>query len=250
MQSVLDNLCRCFGACDAATTAASVSSSSEPQQTEPSKSKRRTKTLALQDEQWDALFRGPKQRSKEPPPKRRSRKRRRSKDIFRAKRPAPEQPGPFSRFLSNNSVLANSLCFATPVKDSHSDPPSPERHNSMLSDTNTLNTAGEETVSSTVYYETTKLAGLSQKSPPMPLFDRFQVEPCDEIRRIVATRSHSSHCALDWQGVVELSDEDESDDECPHDELEDPPAMIHSSSDSSSKSPQEPPRLDKPRWAE
>jgi hypothetical protein len=297
MQSVLDNLCRCFGT-DVSTRA---SISTQPLETfcsggdhelglaDSSRSgpatpggKRRTRSLTLQDKQWDALFAptsnsvvsakrlvssrrssdvagaaGPVESdklqaaSKRPHVKRKRRQTRRD-DIFRTKkhegRGGPTgPPNPFGRFLSKHPVLANSLCFATPVKDSQSAASDEEpsllsgAHNSMVSDTNTLNTVGDETVTSTLYYETTKLAGLQQMNPPMPLFNRFQVAGGDEIHRIVATHSHSSmpvrQYMYNWKQVVEFSDEEaESDEEGNNDPDDSPPAMIHSSSESTRSS--------------
>jgi hypothetical protein len=37
------------------------------------------------------------------------------------------------------------------------------------------------------------LAGLSQTSPPMPLFNSFCVDECDDIHRIISTHSHMTH---------------------------------------------------------
>jgi hypothetical protein len=108
----------------------------------------------------------------------------------------------FSRFLSTHPVIASTLCFATPVTDSTDEPesvdydvhdgfnnPNVDEATSVVSGDNTLNTA-EDTVTSTLYYETTKLAGLSQTSPPMPLFKSFCVDECDDINRIISTHSH------------------------------------------------------------
>jgi len=119
--------------------------------------------------------------------------------------------------------------------------------NSVVSG-NTLNTA-EDTITSTLYYETTKLAGLHQKSPPMPLFNNFQVEPSDDINRIVASHSHSSAKMIDLvresgMEVVDLHDDDDEDPTPPaspnrptYEDLEHPPPMEQmSSSDSSQKS--------------
>jgi hypothetical protein len=137
------------------------------------------------------------------------RKRSTSKDdIFRSKKTPvmdakrlPSQPGGpcqpgavnhISRFLSNHPALANSLCFATPVRDSNEEEEEPATvpfgDHSVMSDTGC-----DETVTSTLYYETTKLASLQpERSPPMPLFTDYSVDRGDDIRKIVAMDTHSS----------------------------------------------------------
>ena len=366
MQSVLDNLCRCFGTdgeggdgnpsssgggggstpletlCgpdslalrNTSSTSKSNSSSKSSVPSTPDM-KRRTRSLTLQDKQWDALF------LRTPPPttttarnsshskkKRASgkkssssssspsssdhalshahalakaklaatsaqrptakRKRQRAEDIFRSRqrqsskrggntstqaasssRHRGTQPNPLSRFLSSHPVLTHALCFATPIDESSDTEgvgrgggggacgavvanPFFERNNSLISentdgDTNTLNTVGDDTVSSTVYYERTKLAGLQQTNPPMPLFSHYQVAAAgagDEIHRIVESRSHSSTAAAaaraaaagvvaagcDWKQALqdmELAEEEEAGG---------PPPMTHSSSESTRSS--------------
>lgn len=308
MQSIMDNLCRCFGTTTAEDDPQHVRDTLETAltPTQPQGSsvpstpdmKRRTRSLALQDKQWDNLFHpvppsaatggGPVH-----PNKARSRsctasysleqaqavakvklaaseqsyKRKRNRssrdDIFRSKKNPPRYARPLHpvhRFLSNHPALMNSLCFATPVKgSSEGEPPEvPLRNNnSMLSDANTLHTA-DDTISSTVYYENTKLKGLQQKNPPMPLFDQFHVQDGDDIHRIVATHSHSSlkvgaasaqynsnnasaQVVEEWN--VSLSDDDDDDDDeddghhgkdIKADDV--PPPMTHSSSSSSRSS--------------
>jgi len=104
----------------------------------------------------------------------------------------------FSRFLTNHPVLANSLCFATPIRGSEDEPNNiPLDTNSVVSDTNTLNTA-EDTITSTLYYEQVKLAGLKQRNPPMPLFGAYEVKPSDDIRNVAASDSHSSIMMQSW----------------------------------------------------
>lgn len=229
MQSVMESLCRCFGTTPLTTSAAEggglveLDSIQEPSATHcgsgavlsASDIRRRTRSLALKDKQWDALFhdrakkratnlevashRGPAAATR---PKR---KRSTSRDaIFRSKKPdlrggAAPPPNPFSRFLSNHPALANSLCFATPIHDPEDVAVGSvvDDTNSVVSDTNTLNTA-EDTITSTLYYETTKLAGLQQTTPPMPLFNTFAVDERDDIHQIVTTRSHSSQKWMDW----------------------------------------------------
>lgn len=315
MQSVLDNLCRCFGTgpsnlasnlavtstmehCDSIleseigapgrgdvdTTRQGSNSRGSLPATPDIKRDRRTKSLSLQDKQWDNLFTSPspgkkhaRRRTQEDvlaafsmeqahavaraklqaaqPTLKRKRRRGGKEDIFRSKKPGSSvrsdsrnSLNPVHRFLSNHPAIMNSLCFASPVKDSRSHEPAevPMRKDSMQSEA--ISTA-DDTVTSTVYYENTKLAGLHQKNPPMPLFDSFQVEDKDgeEIHRIIATHSHSSqrlremfrHNIQDWR--VELSDDEEEEEEEESDEdqvMEDdiPPPMIHSSSESSRSS--------------
>ena len=282
MQSFLDSLCRCFGEPvihanhEDDHIVASYSghrrqrpTSSQPAPTTPD-AKRRTKTMKLQEEQWDALFdcnavgstavpckgRGTNRNNdllegnpastsgvgkppaipsredltveqaqavakaklavggspqhQQTPPHQTKRKRASPEDIFRSrKNTSPVNNGsgssnsyrpkdPFSTFLSNNPVLANSLCFATPVRDP-ADDEEPDIHesNSFVSDTNTLNTA-EDTITSTLYYEQVKLAGLKQKNPPMPLFGAYEVKPSDDIRKVATCESYSSAMMKDW----------------------------------------------------
>ena len=181
------------------------------------------------------------------PRSKRKRSRSSRDDIFRSKKTQSfprqnSQQHPLSRFLTGNAVLANSLCFATPVTDSQSREPA---EFSLASDTVTQ----EDTVTSTVYYERTKLAGLKQKNPPMPLFDSYQVNDGAEIHRIVATHSHSSQRVIGlyrrelekWNNsrkVLELSDDEEEEEEEEDEEVgvDEVPAMVHSSSDSTRSS--------------
>ena len=132
-----------------------------------------------------------------------------------------------SRFLSGSSpVCMATLCFATPIRGdssfednelnnntigdddddddaaSSSNNNSTNNHNgkninngnhndvaSVVSDSNTLNTA-EDTITSTLYYETTKLAGLKQTNPLMPLYNSHAVGHAkDDIHQIVHLRS-------------------------------------------------------------
>jgi hypothetical protein len=136
------------------------------------------------------------------------RKRSRSKDdIFRSKKTptldakrlpsqgGPCQPGsvnPISRFLTNHPALANSLCFATPVRDSQEE--DDEEPATVPFDNHSVMSEGcDETITSTLYYETTKLASLRpERSPPMPLFTDYSVDRGDDIRKIVAMDTHSS----------------------------------------------------------
>ena len=61
------------------------------------------------------------------------------------------------------------------------------------SDTATLNTNGEDTITSTLYFDS-KYAHIQETRPPMPLFNQFKLGHTaqDEIRTIMATDSHSS----------------------------------------------------------
>jgi hypothetical protein len=256
MQNLVDSLCQCFSASSSqpppSRSSHDVTNQQQPEEQRQSNSaglatpehKRRTRSLGLNENQWDALFDGgvctaalqprrnrstntsPVQNERgmsmeqaqavakakwaavaKTPPKSSSsssprssngngnskhqRKRPRSRDdIFRSKREPPPNTNALSRFLTNHPAIMNSLCFATPI---HGDDSFNQMDcaASVVSDSNTLNTA-EDTITSTLYYETTKLAGLKQKNPPMPLFNSHAVEAKDDIHTIVATRSHSS----------------------------------------------------------
>jgi hypothetical protein len=112
------------------------------------------------------------------------------------------QANPFSRFLSNHPVLMNSLCFATPIKGDSSDDNgaggAPVDGQSVISACDDEDEEDDNnTMTSTVFYETTKLAGLRQTNPPMPLFNHFSVEETDDIHKIVASHSHSSAKLVD-----------------------------------------------------
>ena len=191
---------------------------------------KRALSLSLRDKQWDGLFSSSPQKqvprnkvcvpretanslseqaqavskSKQQANKRnhggRTHKRKRSgsrDDIFRTKKlPDKSQPAnlpnPLSRFLSSHPVIAHSLCFATPVKDSNdtdcNDDDPKDGASTVVSDTNSLNNStADDTMTSTVYYETTKLAGLLQKSPPMPLFNNYCLQERDDINDILQT---------------------------------------------------------------
>lgn len=176
-------------------------------------------------------------------------------------------PGnPFSRFLSNHPAIINSLCFATPIKgDSAEDNAFTSRcGDGTPIDAQSVITACDDetddhTMTSTVYYETTKLAGLRQNSPPMPLFKHFAVAEKDDIHTIVASHSHSSARLIDVflndlqkssvkrRGVVEMEPVKESynDEFMTHDQQDKhsafemdyddvPPSVVHCSSDSKS----------------
>jgi hypothetical protein len=209
-----------------------LQSHSERQQPVPATPNKRTRSLGLQDKQWDALFSSPvpnkNSKSKEgrkdstnrekeiksnleqahivasaklhanmqqQQQRGRSHKRKRSgsgsrDDIFRTKKPEKVVPinlnNPLSRFLSSHPVIAHSLCFATPVRDSaDTDHVSPSV-STVISEANSNNnnSTAEDTMTSTVYYETTKLAGLFQRSPPMPLFTNYCLDERDDIQKL------------------------------------------------------------------
>ncbi|GKY90459.1 hypothetical protein MPSEU_000019700 [Mayamaea pseudoterrestris] len=128
-------------------------------------------------------------------------------DIFRTKKlpdkfqqvPASSSstlPNPLSRFLSSHPVIAHTLCFASPIKDSdETDHAASDATNkdgttestcTVVSEANSLNNStADDTMTSTVYYETTKLAGLFQKTPPMPLFKNYILNERDDIQQIL-----------------------------------------------------------------
>jgi hypothetical protein len=94
----------------------------------------------------------------------------------------------FSRLL--NPSLA--LCFATPVRGTEEEPDEQDLRSVDNSDTATLNTNGEDTITSTLYFDS-KYAHIQESRPPMPLFSQFKIgQAKDEIRTIMATDSHSS----------------------------------------------------------
>ena len=234
MQSVFDSFCRCFGTpvnptdmeviTDAITAEQAAAAKKEVVPSTPDM-KRRTRSLKLQDEQWDALFdcnatgfvaarrdscgenvtmeqaRAVAKAKIEANGNKKNQKRKRAtaEDIFRSKKTPTtreeQQANPFSRFLSNNPVFAQSLCFATPIRDP--DEPDVEDYNSVVSESHTLNTA-EDTMTSTVYYEQVKLAGLKQKNPPMPLFSAYEIKTGEDIRDVVESDTHSSVMMREW----------------------------------------------------
>ena len=262
MQNFVDSLCQCFGTTGhkpgtgrGSTPLETMGTSlrhqhptaegqdpsrknSEIQPRTPSSmdGKRRTRSLALMEKQWDVLFAGDQHTTTTQQPHRRvasmdqarcmakaklaatsakqhqlrNYKRKRScgrDDIFRSKQDHAVNSNPLSRFLSKNPVISNALCFANPI---HSSPDLCDA-GSVVSESNTLNTA-EDTITSTLYYEKTKLAGLKQKNPPVPLFNCFAVEPKDDIHQIVLTHSHSSVKLLDMysrDNRIILEEEDE-----------------------------------------
>ena len=146
-----------------------------------------------------------------------------------------------SRFLSGSSpVCMATLCFATPIRgdssfednelnnntigdddDDDDDAASssnngsgnnPSRKNnnnsnqndvaSVVSDSNTLNTA-EDTITSTLYYENTKLAGLKQTNPLMPLYNSHAVGHAkDDIHQIVHLRTQQQNSDRLQQPII------------------------------------------------
>ena len=94
----------------------------------------------------------------------------------------------FTRLL--NPSLA--LCFATPVRGTEEELDEADMRSVDNSDTATLNTNGEDTITSTLYFDS-KYAHIQETRPPMPLFNQFKIgQAKDEIRTIMATDSHSS----------------------------------------------------------
>lgn len=188
MQNFVDSFCQCFG-----TTAA-------PGGNRMREMKRHTRSLSLKEKAArDPMFfdgqahhrrgvsleQAPMLSKTKSTTTKKKRARSRSKDdIFRNKK-ASQDETPFSRFLSNHPVVMRSLCFATPIRDSEDEL---EEAASVVSESNTLNTA-EDTITSTVYYERTKLAGLEQKTPPMPLFHSQSVK---DVAQLNTARSRSS----------------------------------------------------------
>lgn len=94
----------------------------------------------------------------------------------------------FARLL--NPSLA--LCFATPVRGTQEEQEEQDLKSLDHSDTATLNTNGDDTITSTLYFDS-KYAHIQESTPPMPLFSQFKIGKAkDEIRTIMATDSHSS----------------------------------------------------------
>jgi len=94
----------------------------------------------------------------------------------------------FSRLL--NPSLA--LCFATPIRGTEEEQEDLDLKSLDHSDTGTLNTNGDDTITSTLYFDS-KYAHIQESTPPMPLFSQFKIgQAKDEIRTIMATDSHSS----------------------------------------------------------
>ena len=94
----------------------------------------------------------------------------------------------FSRLL--NPSLA--LCFATPIRGTEEEQEELDLKSLDHSDTATLNTNGDDTITSTLYFDS-KYAHIQESTPPMPLFSQFKIgQAKDEIRTIMATDSHSS----------------------------------------------------------
>jgi len=94
----------------------------------------------------------------------------------------------FARLL--NPSLA--LCFATPIRGTEEELEEQDLKSLDHSDTATLNTNGDDTITSTLYFDS-KYAHIQESTPPMPLFSQFKIgQAKDEIRTIMATDSHSS----------------------------------------------------------
>lgn len=128
----------------------------------------------------------------------RKRSRKTKEDIFRSKDGSNKPPAngryqsttgptPFTRLIHPSLAM----CFATPVRGTEEEAEEADMRSVDNSDANTLNTC-EDTVTSTVYYES-KLAHMKETRPPMPLFNQFKIGPSkDEIHNIVANDTHSS----------------------------------------------------------
>jgi len=94
----------------------------------------------------------------------------------------------FARLLSPSLVL----CFATPIRGTEEEQDEQDLKSLDHSDTATLNTNGDDTITSTLYFDS-KYAHIQESTPPMPLFSQFKIgQAKDEIRTIMATDSHSS----------------------------------------------------------
>jgi hypothetical protein len=111
---------------------------------------------------------------------------------------------PVHRFLGR--PLANTLCFATPIRDSKSESNEQQQPARLLlleddDGENSLVSASargaaaqdhhdEETISSTLYYEATKLAEFSERHAPMPLFPDYTVTSGQDIQGIMSSKTH------------------------------------------------------------
>ena len=250
IDAVFDSLCRCFGSATPINKKDRSAESSHHSEdaTVSSDVKRRTQRLQLGDKEFDNLFHQQHQRQRPHSqrqnvadleqahalaraklaatsgvPRRAKRKSTATKrdEIFRSRKfdvksntsgstVTSKNHTTFSRFLSNHKVVANALCFATPIREA-------EEEVEDCSDTITLNTC-EDTITSTLYLDN-KYSHIQEKRPPMPLFQSFRVE--EDLRRIVATDSHNSmkmislmkevHAGTDMR--LDSSSEDEEDDD-------------------------------------
>jgi hypothetical protein len=207
------------------------SHSGEEQQQQDTK-RRMNRLGNLQDEQWNELFKNDphKQRNASakqktpasndvqtaqalaqakiaanPPRYNRTKRKRPEKvrdEIFRSKE-APEASRDARTAIGGNSQQVASfsrlihpslaMCFATPIRGTDEEDARSEMgdNTTVNSDTNTLNTC-EDTITSTVYYESTKLAHMKETRPPMPLFHQFKVDTQDDIRTVMTQDTHSS----------------------------------------------------------
>jgi len=200
----------------------------QQQQQQKDNSRRTNRTGGLKDEQWDDPHKQTRStsRGKGPshndvhtaqslaqaklaanPPRYNSRSKRKRPEkardeIFRSKE-APETARDGRGVHGSNAQQAVSftrlihpslaMCFATPIRGTDEEDARSEMgdNTTVNSDTNTLNTC-EDTITSTVYYESTKLAHLKETRPPMPLFHQFKVDTQDEIRNVMTQDTHSS----------------------------------------------------------
>jgi hypothetical protein len=120
----------------------------------------------------------------------------RSKETLEAARDARVGNGSHSQHAVSLSRLIHpslAMCFATPIRGTDEEDARSEMgdNTTVNSDSNTLNTC-EDTITSTVYYESTKLAHLKETRPPMPLFHQFKVDTKDELRNVMTQDTHSS----------------------------------------------------------
>lgn len=194
-------------------------------------------------------------------------------DIFRTKQRPPGNPC-LSRGANHNHntsstslssfwsqpAVAHALCFATPIHDTcSSDDDDDDMPPNALTESHTLHTNEDDTVTSTLFFER-KYAHVVEHRPPMPLFDQFKVQ--QDLRRIVATDSHNSLQMMsvfqDYDPAtatpLDLDDEEEEDEEeepppqsappddwvsskpkryCPSDEYQEPPPAVKVLTDSS-----------------
>jgi hypothetical protein len=208
---IFDSLCRCFGVSETGQNSSKACDGLQ------SKSDGRVGGVLLNDKQFDVLFADGGSKKKRTPSrlatndlehghelaqakqassafqKKRKSPASRRDEIFRSRdferREKGEQPSSsFSRIIgSHQGSLANALCFATPINEDDTSVDILKNE----SDCNTLNTA-EDTITSTLFFER-KYAHIIEHRPPMPLFPDFKVEEDqNELRRIVASDSHSS----------------------------------------------------------
>ena len=204
----------------------------QQQQQQKDTKRRTNRLGSLQDEQWDELFKNDPHKqmnasskgkgssphdvhtaqalaqaklAANPPRYNRTKRKRPEKardEIFRSKEVLEAPRDSRGGNMSNTQQVASfkrlihpslAMCFATPIRGTDEEDARSEMgdNTTVNSDTNTLNTC-EDTITSTVYYESTKLAHLKETRPPMPLFHQFKVDTQDEIRNVMTQDTHSS----------------------------------------------------------